>query len=1338
MMQTIKTTTLKRKLALFVAIIMALASWMSMPLQASADTGTPATVGDFAIAATGDGETPEEGTDYTYVSNILTITSAKAMTISMKAGLASGTTKTDTIAMDSESPANITIDNVKIDVSAIADACAFDVGTSALNLTLSGSNLLKSNGISAGLQVKEGAVVTIASVGGDGTETGKLQAFGGQGNPDPDENKDHSAARGAGIGAPMATDAGTITINGGTIEAYGGYDSDGSGAGIGGGGARQGTQETGGSGGTITINGGKVYALNSPNTNILQSNGGAAIGGGGGHDESDKTGGQGGIIAINGGEVTAYANECGAAIGNANRFAGKDDQQITITGGEVEATSADFGAGIGGGGYTSGGIIAITGGDVTASGGPGAAGIGGGGYGNGGDITIIGGNITANGGYVAAGIGGGLYGNGGDITITGGNIIANGASSAAGIGGGGGGNGGTINITGGLIYATVTGTSAVAGAGIGGAYKGSAGAITISGGIIIASGGDVANRGADIGSGYYDDPNMSTAGGSVDITGGTILAVGDGENGLGSTTPFQTTVNVSEDAVIFSPKISGYTQQGNDTTSSIVIGSDFTIDKNQQIIRLNRDVTIPAGAEFVIPPGWTLYVNGKTFINNGTLVDLGEIKDGSSAYTPGGSGAIKKTYITISAQPRDKLIEKKYVAEKLSATAFVISALGEPETVTPAYQWYSAETKSTENGTLIPGATSAEFALPEGLDAGDHYYYVAAEADDTPTKNSRVATVTVVPDRYSLAIDPQTKDFDPQTVDYETAPDAQEFTVTNCGTEQVTNLTAALGEGDGSAFTISSGLSEDPLDADATATISIQPKTGLEANTYTDTLTVSGTGAGGDNPSIEVTLSFTVAAAPTYTLTVIGGTDMTDDGPYEEGTEVRIAADDPEDGMAFDKWIVSDGNGGSFDNETSPETVFTMPTGEATVTATYKDIPPMTYPLHVVNGTDMTNAGPYTAGAEVSITADSPADGQAFDKWIVSGGNDGSFYNETSPETVFTMPAGEATVTATYKDIPPVTYIVVKDFGKYTGNGTVFAEVDANHLLFVQLLYDGTEIDSAYYTVTKGSTVITLHENYLRTFKNGTYLFIAEFTNGTSEYIELVVDVPEEDETPGTGGDDDQESGDSDDPENGDDDNDDPETGGDDDDQEKGDDDNTPETGDSDTPETDGNDDDTENGGDDDDQENGDGDKETGDNDDDPENGGDDNDTENDGDDDDTENDSNDDDLKPSDSSNAKKGDSDALKPSDSSATKTSDSIIPKTGDSGTLKPSDSDAAKSSNRGAPKTGDTSASKTGNSGVLKAGNSDTPLFWLIILLISALGALIVAVLWKRQEQGKTSD
>ena len=69
------------------------------------------------------------------------------------------------------------------------------------------------------------------------------------------------------------------------------------------------------------------------------------------------------------------------------------------------------------------------------------------------------------------------------------------------------------------------------------------------------------------------------------------------------------------------------------------------------------------------------------------------------------------------------------------------------------------------------------------------------------------------------------------------------------------------------------------------------------------------------------------------------------------------------------------------------------------------------YTITAANGT----ASPSVAatGATVTITADAPAAGKAFDKWT---SNDVTFANAASSTTTFTMPAKNVTVTANYKE----------------------------------------------------------------------------------------------------------------------------------------------------------------------------------------------------------------------------------------------------------------------------------------------------------------------------------
>lgn len=334
---------------------------------------------------------------------------------------------------------NITLKDVNMEVS----GCAFSIAAgAAVNLTLEGTNGLKSGGYYAGINVPASTISTVpdASLTITAASTGSLTLIGGD-------------SGGAGIGgngiqgswvingtagAGTGEAGGIITINGGTITATGSFGGAGIGGGFGQGGyaisgsgtggAGTGGAGTGGAGGTITINGGMITATGG-------NYGGSGIGGGYGHggladigNGGAGTGGVGGTTTINGGTIVAAAgNYGGAGIGGGYGEGGMADFGIGGMGG-----TGMGGAGTGG----AGGTTTINEGTVTATGSDyGGAGIGG---------SNGSGYMTAY--YMTSGTGTG--GAGGTVMINGGMIQAatGGIFAAAAIGGGNesGGNGSSI------------------------------------------------------------------------------------------------------------------------------------------------------------------------------------------------------------------------------------------------------------------------------------------------------------------------------------------------------------------------------------------------------------------------------------------------------------------------------------------------------------------------------------------------------------------------------------------------------------------------------------------------------------------------------------------------------------------------------------------------------------------------------------------------------------------------------------------------------------------------------------------------------------------------------
>lgn len=168
-------------------------------------------------------------------------------------------------------------------------------------------------------------------------------------------------------------------------------------------------------------------------------------------------------------------------------------------------------------------------------------------------------------------------------------------------------------------------------------------------------------------------------------------------------------------------------------------------------------------------------------------------------------------------------------------------------------------------------------------------------------------------------------------------------------------------------------------------------------------------------------VSFPLLQLNTYTLTVGNGTG---DGEYEEGILITVTADAPVEGMRFKEWI---GDIQYLADPNLEQTTLIMPNTDLTITATYENIPAQTYTLIVNNGT---GDGEYEENEEVVITSDAAPSGMRFKEWT---GDVASLVDITLEQAILIMPNIDITVTATFEDIPALTYILVVDNG--TGDG---------------------------------------------------------------------------------------------------------------------------------------------------------------------------------------------------------------------------------------------------------------------------------------------------------------
>ena len=162
------------------------------------------------------------------------------------------------------------------------------------------------------------------------------------------------------------------------------------------------------------------------------------------------------------------------------------------------------------------------------------------------------------------------------------------------------------------------------------------------------------------------------------------------------------------------------------------------------------------------------------------------------------------------------------------------------------------------------------------------------------------------------------------------------------------------------------------------------------------------------------------ANVPTYTVSFAanGGTGTMADVTGISG-EYTLPANGftAPNGMQFKAWSV----GG--DEKTVGDKITV--TANTTVTAIWEAVE---YNVTVTGGTASVGAGTpitkATMGTTVTLTAGLAPSGQMFDKWVVNGV---VVADANSATTTFTMPAGNVTAEATYKDIPVVTYTVTFD-----------------------------------------------------------------------------------------------------------------------------------------------------------------------------------------------------------------------------------------------------------------------------------------------------------------------
>ncbi len=249
--------------------------------------------------------------------------------------------------------------------------------------------------------------------------------------------------------------------------------------------------------------------------------------------------------------------------------------------------------------------------------------------------------------------------------------------------------------------------------------------------------------------------------------------------------------------------------------------------------------------------------------------------------------------------------------------------------------------------------------------------------------------------------------------------------------------------------------------------------TGLAEGTYYVRYKETGTSAASDYAEVKVALN---------SVTVVGGTGG---GKYAVGASVTVKATVPT-GKKFAGWSFT-GVVLSTAQLMQEEITFEMPENDVVLTALFEDI---IYNVTVTNGTPSAPTAKYQE--KVTVTANAPATGKEFHKWVVTGITLSS--EDLAKATLtFEMPASNVTMEATYKD---VVYRITVTNGtasaptaKYQEEITVTANEPATDMYFDK--WEVTGLDTTGMDLSKTEIKFNMPAGDV-TFK-ATYLTIEKF-----------------------------------------------------------------------------------------------------------------------------------------------------------------------------------------------------------------------------------------------------
>ncbi|MDR1292533.1 MAG: InlB B-repeat-containing protein [Clostridiales Family XIII bacterium] len=1043
---------MKRRLTLFVAVIIALALWVGLSLVASAasttvsisESDTVSTIESNiknAIDSAGSGNTVTVNGSKTNATSTLHLSIPQGVTVDWKATY-KGTT---TILIQPSGAGAFKISGGEVSTTSDETNATISVPEGAsIAVTVSGgivsAGVDGSNVNSYAIRTRAGSTVTVSggtvsakgnngyaiiAVDGASITGGTVSAQAGYGIY---ANGESATVTVSGTGKVQATEAngyaiytsGNVSVTGGTVSATSGS-------------AIWVMGSVSVTGGTVSATTGKaIYATGANLTVTVSGTGTVEATGAGGYAISTF-----GNVSVTGGKVKAQAGRAIFAEGASSKvtvsggevsvmenggyavYASGASAEITISGGSVIATGGNTGYGI----YATGSSakVTVSGGTVSAVGTNGRA------------VTTngTGSTVTVNnsGMVIVQGSNGYAIQASGNVEVTGSSakvnaqtgycILSNGTNSRIAV------SSGEVKATTGIVISASGASAAITVSGTGKVETGDGGyaiwatgespTVTVSGGTVKAT----------TSYGIYATGTSST----VTVSGtGTVQATAAGGYAIrtngnvsveGGTISAQTGRAISAEGASSAVTVSAGTVSNSGTTDANPViymsntgntGQNVTVSGTGKVqttgtgghaIRTSGSVSVSgATSEVSARAGIAIRADAGVSVSGGT-VQAAEA-GGAAIQT---SGNVSVTGGTVKATTGNA-IRATGASSAVTVSGGLVFAYGSAITGSNNVVYLS----QNSSGFTDASGTGVVVAWNQGAGRTTYIYDAATDISLSPTTGA-----TAVWDRqssqYGIAYkNGSNEGFIPLNVTLEVEAAISGATISGkTGTALTTQTAAITLAGD----TVKNALTNtNAADWFSNVPTGVTVNATAEAGSKTITLSFGGTPTAASDAAFNITIPNTTltsntartvtansgakfAILQTYALTVIGGAAMPEKDLYLENEQVTITAGAAPDGQVFDKWTMS---GVTLSDATKSPVTFDMPQDAVTVTATYRYATP---DAPTVNGepaaTSITLA--QVANAQYSIKSIGGTD-QGEPQW-----KDSATFNDLTPNTAYTFVA---------------------------------------------------------------------------------------------------------------------------------------------------------------------------------------------------------------------------------------------------------------------------------------------------------------------------------------------